>query len=149
MKSMEFSRSYVNVKLMCLSVVTIMGIVLFLFLEQIPSHMQGKGSMIILSTPFLLFYLLINFRRIMNSPKYVVIDFDQKLVKVDEQSEYQFEQLKSVIITLRKTNFALYMMGSDGVLLQTKDYFNANMSMDDMKKCFGNFDNMHAYCEST
>ena len=128
MTPLTFTKSYLNLRLAFSFLFSIIGIALFAFIEQIPENFRLKITIIIFIVPFLLIYLYLESRKISRYPNDLVVNVETKTISLNSEKTYSFENIATLIITLKKYNYELYLKDSTGnILLETKDYYEANM----------------------
>ena len=135
MTPLTFTKSYLNLRLAFSFLFSIIGIALFAFIEQIPENFRLKVTIIIFIVPFLLIYLYLESRKISRYPNDLVVNVETKTISLSSEKTYSFENIATLIITLKKYNYELYLKDSTGnILLETKDYYEANMHKNDISK---------------
>jgi hypothetical protein len=144
MSSLIFTKSYSNLRLYTLIFVSIIGLISALFFEQIPENLKGKAGIIIIIVPFIFIYLYLEVRKMLRYPSDLTIDLEQKSISINSQKSCSFENIAMLIITLKKYDYALYLKDTSGVvLLETGDYYGANMHKKDISKFLEGHTNFH------
>lgn len=143
MPSLIFTKSYSNLRLSILFIVLIIGGISVLYWDKIPDEFIGKATFLIISVPFILIYLFLEIRKISRYPNDLTIDAQQQIISVDSKKTCAFKNIKSMIITLKKYDYELYLKDNSGeILIKTSDYYNANMGESDIREYLTKFTNI-------